>query len=280
MLREDGKVRVVLGGDTRGSTPTICEWLSTGLAAAGVELTFLGTVPTPVVAFAAHGVAGKNGVAGKSRVAAGVAVSASHNPYRDNGIKILDGEGYKWGPDKEAALEARLEAAVDPGAADLELTVDHGAIDAYLAALRGNFPRDVLDGFSVALDTGNGAASPYARELFESLGAKVCLRHAEPNGKNINAGCGSTNPEVVAEMVLSCECDAGFSFDGDADRVILADEKGQVRDGDVILYLWGRALKERGDLPGDRVVATSMSNLGLEVALRGAGIELERSDGC
>lgn len=264
-------LRVAIGGDTRGSTPELSSWLGAGLEAAGVEQSFLGTVPTPTVAFAARHLG----------AAAGIAISASHNPFPDNGIKILDGNGYKWGPDQEAALEARLQETAPPTNDAPELTVNRPAVDAYLDSLAASISAESdnpLSGLAVALDTGNGAASPYAKDLFDRLGARVEIANDAPNGQNINEGCGSTHPQVVADMVKNTGAAVGFSFDGDADRVILADEQGNVQDGDIVLYLWGRDLKSRGALPEDCIVATSMSNLGLEVALRNEGIKLERCD--
>lgn len=280
LARPGGKPRVVLGGDTRASTPELVNWLAQGLggqgSGRGVEVTFLGTVPTPAVAWVTRTLG----------AACGVAVSASHNPHPDNGIKLVDGEGFKWPPAWEAALEDQLEETAAADAEPVELTVDRGAVEAYLRSLvsaareghgadAGGLP---LEGLAVAVDAGNGAASPYAEKLFASLGARVTVINAAPDGRNINAGCGSTHPGALAELILASGGDLGFSFDGDADRVILADEKGEIRDGDAILYLWGRDLADRGALPGRRVVATSMSNLGLDAALAEAGISLVRCD--
>ncbi len=267
--------RIVLGGDTRASTPELCRWLAGELAGRGVEATYLGVVPTPCVAFSTVA-AGAN---------CGVTVSASHNPHQDNGIKLIDPEGFKWTPAAEVCLEQRMRPAEAAGGADpaalepVELVPDDAAVDAYrsslVASLDGLRP---LSGLEVALDAGNGAASAYAQPLFEELGARVDVVHADPDGRNINEGCGSTHPQVVAELVRASGADLGFAFDGDADRAILADETGQVRDGDAILYLWGKDLDRRGRLPGHRLVATSMSNLGLEVALARDGIVVQRCD--
>lgn len=268
-------VRVVIGGDTRASTPELVGWLAEGLGR-GVSVTYLGTVPTPAVAQVTRALGAD----------CGVVVSASHNLHRDNGIKLMDSEGFKWPPSREAALEAALEAAPAADTERVELEVDRRSVDGYLDSLAAAFrPADArrevgkdppLAGLSVAVDAGNGAASPYAEEIFASLGARVRVINAAPDGRNINAGCGSTHPEVVAELTRSAGADVGFSFDGDADRVILADERGEMQDGDAVLYLWGRDLAARGELPGRRVVATSMSNLGLEVALGADGISLVR----
>lgn len=271
LARERTAPRVALGGDTRESTPSLCRWLAAGLGTAGAEPVFLGTVPTPAVA----------AIVRKMGLAAGVAVSASHNLPPDNGIKLFDGAGFKWSPEAERELEEALETVQgdEREAALPELEVASDRVEAYLdtlvAAVGGGQP---FAGLHVALDAANGAASPFAGALFERLGARVSLAHAEPDGENVNRGCGSTHPEVIAELTRRSGADLGFAFDGDADRVILADETGEVRDGDVILYLWARELRERGELKGKAIVATSMSNLGLEVASRRHGIELVRCD--
>lgn len=269
--------RIVLGGDTRESTPVICRWLSEELVGRGVESTYLGVVPTPCVAF----------VTRARSATCGIAVSASHNPHQDNGIKLIDANGFKWSPEAELRLERRLEAEPTRTLCPpVELEIDKEAVLAYRSSLLGSLPRAdstpgdsrPLAGLAVALDAGNGAASAFARPLFEQLGARVSLVHADPDGRNINLGCGSTHPRVVAALVRETGADLGFSFDGDADRALIADDTGEVRDGDAILYLWGRDLARRGRLPGQRIVATSMSNLGLEVALRREGITVERCD--
>lgn len=262
--------RIVLGGDTRASTPVLSRWLAAGIAAGGAGYTYLGTVTTPAVAYVTRSLG----------AACGVAISASHNPHPDNGIKLLDGAGFKWQPAAEAEMEARLRAATAAGGGTApDLVVDRRAVATYLDALAESLPGErPLAGLAVALDAGHGAASPYARELFARLGARVTLIGAEPDGRNINEGCGSMHPEKIAQLTRESRSDLGFAFDGDADRVIFVDETGQVRDGDAILYLWGRDLRHRGRLPGNRLVATSMSNMGLEVALRRDGIELVRCD--
>jgi phosphoglucosamine mutase len=261
--------QVVLGGDTRESTPEICRWLAEGLAAGGVAVRYAGVIPTPGVAFLAKALGS----------AAGVVVSASHNPWPDNGIKLLDPDGFKWSDAAEHALERRLrarsagEAPPLPGA----LPVETGLGEEYLRHLAGTVPGTrPLEGLRVVLDTGNGAASSYARELFERLGARATLLHAEPNGRNVNEGCGSTAPAEMAARVVAEGADLGAAFDGDADRCILSDERGQVRDGDAILYLWATRLYHEGRLDPPKIVATTMSNLGLERALDREGIGIVR----
>ncbi|HEX6904164.1 MAG TPA: phosphoglucosamine mutase [Thermoanaerobaculia bacterium] len=272
-LRERGNgnpPRVVLGGDTRESTPEICRWLAAGLAAGGVELHYAGVIPTPGVAHLVQ----------KLGAAAGVVVSASHNPYPDNGIKLLDPRGTKWSDEDELALERRLTVGTAAEVPDLpagEPRVEEDLREHYLRYLASTLPGErPLDSLRVVLDTGNGAASGYARELFERLGARVTLLHAEPDGRNVNEECGSTAPGEMAARVAAEGADLGAAFDGDADRCILADDQGTVRDGDAILYLWASFLHRSGALEPPRIVATSMSNLGLERALAAQGIGLVR----
>jgi phosphoglucosamine mutase len=260
--------RVVLGGDTRESTPEICRWLAAGLLAAGVDLRYAGVIPTPGVAWLTR----------ELESAAGVIVSASHNPWPDNGIKLVDPAGFKWSDEDEAALENLL--APTPPVAEIPpsaLTVEPELRERYLRHLAATLPgQNPLAGLRVVLDTGNGAASGYAGELFERLGAQVVLLHAEPDGRNVNEGCGSTAPAEMAARVVAEGADLGAAFDGDADRCILADERGEVRDGDAMLYLWATCLHRSGRLQPPKIVATSMSNLGLERALAAEGIGLVR----
>jgi phosphoglucosamine mutase len=272
-LRERGNgapPRVVLGGDTRESTLEICRWLAAGLEAGGVDLHYAGVIPTPGVAHLVQ----------KTGAAAGVVVSASHNPYPDNGIKLIDPQGFKWSDEDELTLERRLLADRAQNVPDLPAgrpEIDTDLRERYLRHLAATVPgHRPLEGLRVVLDTGNGAASFYARELFERLGAQVTLLHAEPNGRNVNEGCGSTAPAEMAARVAGEGADLGAAFDGDADRCILADERGEVRDGDAILYLWATCLHRSGRLQPPRIVATSMSNLGLERALAAEGIGVVR----
>ncbi|HVR95632.1 MAG TPA: phosphoglucosamine mutase, partial [Thermoanaerobaculia bacterium] len=274
-LRQRGNPSVVLGGDTRESTPEICRWLAEGLIAGGVSLRYAGVIPTPGIAFLTRLLG----------AGAGVVVSASHNPYPDNGIKLLDPQGFKWSDEDEEALERRLAEDNNPVPDVQEIALDHLEADEalrehylrHLAATVATVPGErPLDGLRVVLDAGNGAASSYAGEIFERLGARVTLLHAAPNGRNVNEGCGSTAPEEMAARVVGEGADLGAAFDGDADRCILADERGSVRDGDAILYLWATCLRRSGKLEPPKIVATSMSNLGLERALDREGIGLVR----
>jgi phosphoglucosamine mutase len=299
------KPAVVLGGDTRASTAEICGWLAAGLAAGGAAVRYAGVIPTPGVAF----------LAGHLGAAAGVVVSASHNPYPDNGIKLLDGSGLKWSEAAEQELERRLglpapDAGVDgaqAGAAAPELDApapapqagaaapapDTALRESYLqhlvasvaaaaspptAAARSAGDRGArpLAGLRLVVDAANGAASAYAAELFARLGAAATVICAAPDGRNVNLDCGSTAPAAAAAAVVATGADLGAAFDGDADRCILIDEHGVVRDGDAILYLWATRLQAAGRLTPAAIVATEMSNLGLERALDRHGIAVVR----
>ncbi len=275
---------VVLGGDTRKSTPEISGWLASGLVPEGVEVRYEEDIPTPGIAYLVR----------RHGAACGIAVSASHNPVPDNGVKLFDGLGFKWTEEAEAELESELLAIRDaPGFASglasgltsgltsntaaTPLTRHKGLALEYFEALFASLPGEQpLAGLKLAIDCGNGAASAYGDPLFNALGATVHAMNAEPNGTNINAGCGSTHPEGLAARVLAIGADLGLAFDGDADRCLLIDEQGVVRDGDAILYLWARALAATDRLPGRKIVATSMSNLGLVRALAREGIEVVR----
>lgn len=262
--------RVVLGGDTRESTPEICHWLSAGLEAGGIDVRYAGVIPTPGVAYLVR----------ELDAAAGVVVSASHNPYPDNGIKLLDPQGSKWSDENELTLEKRLAEPIGMMPDGPMPTPEPDLRERYLAHLAATIPspedRRPLEGLEIVLDAGNGAASTYAGELFERLGARAIVLHKEPNGRNVNENCGSTAPGEMAARVASEGADLGAAFDGDADRCILADEKGTVRDGDAILYLWATCLHRSGRLDPAKIVATSMSNLGLERALAAEGIGVVR----
>jgi phosphoglucosamine mutase len=267
---EDERPTVVLAGDSRESTPALCAWLAAGLEAGGAAVRYAGMLPTPGVAWLVQ----------QLGAAAGISVSASHNPHRDNGIKLFDRAGRKWRP----ADERRLERALPGPAPDSDASTvaappeaDSALADLYLEALAGSLPAGrPLDGLRVVLDSANGAAAPYAAELFGNLGARVQSLNDAPNGRNINLDCGSTAPAGLAAATAAAGAALGVAFDGDADRAIFADEHGAVRDGDAALYLWATDLHHRGRLEPPRIVATTMSNLGLERALAEAGIGLVR----
>ncbi len=264
---------VVLGGDTRESTAEICRWLAAGLAAGGARCRYAGTLPTPGIARLARDL----------EAAAGISVSASHNPYPDNGIKLIDGGGFKWNEAAELALEERLGRAAAPeaavGFALPELEIEAALAERYLEELAATLPAGrPLSGFRLVIDAGNGAASALAGPLFSRLGAEVEILSAAPDGRNVNDGCGSTAPAAMAARVRQGGADLGAAFDGDADRAIVADERGQVRDGDAMMYLWATHLHRQQRLDPPAIVATSMSNLGLERALAREGITLVRCD--
>lgn len=281
LLEEHGNAaHLVMAGDTRESTPDLARHLLQGLGA-GLRVDWGGVLPTPAVAILARG----------SGADLGVALSASHNPFHDNGIKFFDHDGFKFDDDQEADLEARirseLEAVAEASGEGLlappELpTPDPRLLDAYLDALTASTTDSgrpaPLSGFRVVLDAGHGAAFRVAPMAFERLGAEVHVLCDAPNGRNINDACGSTAPEQAAARTRELGADIGFAFDGDADRVIVVDEQGAIRDGDELLVVLARAALQAGALEPAEIVATSMSNLGLERALQEDGISVARCD--
>jgi phosphoglucosamine mutase len=259
---------VVLGGDTRDSTPEVSSWVESGLVRAGAAVANAGVVPTPAVAALVR----------ELDAAAGVSISASHNPWRDNGVKLFDRSGFKWSQREERRLESRLGAAPDGvDGRDDASTPDPALGERYLAHLLAALPAPrALEGLRVAIDAANGAASPWARRLFEAAGARVEAFHDRPDGANINVGCGSTAMAEIARLTRETASDLGVALDGDADRCMVVDETGRVLDGDAILFLLARALKAAGRLDPAIVVVTEMSNLGLDAALVREGIEVVR----
>ncbi len=272
VLRREGGKRpcVVLGQDTRISGDMIEAALIAGFCSAGADVISLGVFPTAGVAYLAQIL----------DVDAGAVISASHNPFEFNGIKFFSHQGYKL-PD---AVELEIEALVEdsgpldhPEGAMLGRRRDAGdARELYLQYLRALVPAG-LHGLRLVIDCANGAVSDIAPTLFRELGAEVTSIHCAPNGLNINAHCGATHPEVVGQMVIELGADVGLSFDGDADRLLMADEHGRVINGDRIMALAGQALHAAGKLPGGNVVGTVMSNLGLERALERMGMKLIRT---
>ncbi|MGA3034753.1 MAG: phosphoglucosamine mutase [Terracidiphilus sp.] len=270
------KPRVLLGRDTRESSPWIAATLAEGLRVAGAEAESAGVITTPAVAFLArtHG------------FHAGVVISASHNPWQDNGIKLFGGDGFKLPDAVELAMETEIlhhasqVKVVDPRSftpveEDLAFQAD------YVQFLIDSVPDLWLADLSIVVDCANGAAAAVAPELFRRLNrdgrASLTLLNIAPDGRNINAGCGALHPEYVAKEVKARGASIGLTFDGDADRCMLAGAQGNVINGDAILLMAARDLKARGMLTGDIVVATSMSNMGLEAALKRSGIRMLRA---
>jgi phosphoglucosamine mutase len=269
-LRGDHRHRVVIGKDTRLSGYMMESALVAGFASVGMDVVLLGPMPTPAVAMLTRSM----------RADLGVMISASHNPFADNGIKLFGPDGYKLSDDDERAIEARLQNG--PKLAKPEMIGCARRIDdargRYVHFAKSTFPEHLrLDGLKIVVDCANGAAYHVAPEALWELGAEVIPLGVTPNGTNINEDCGSTYPQLVQETVVASGADIGLALDGDADRLIVVDEKGQLVDGDQLMALIALGLQRRGALKGDAVVATVMSNLGLERKLEGAGLKLVRT---
>jgi len=260
--------RFLVGRDTRESGSWIEAELAHGASGEGASVTSVGVVPTPAVAYLtrSHG------------YDAVVVISASHNPFEDNGIKVFSGKGEKF--------TERIEREVENIIADTSWDAREGEpahvphadlVGAYLNHLRAVLPESSsLAGFRLAIDCANGATTTVAPQLFTSLGLDIEVIGDQPDGRNINLKCGSTHPELLAQTVVRSGCRMGVAFDGDGDRAIFVDHAGQIVDGDAVLLMCGRQLQSEGRLKGSAVVATVMSNIGLELALRSLGIELVR----
>jgi phosphoglucosamine mutase len=258
-------VPVYVGFDTRESSPSLARAVLAGVSDAGALGYNLGVFTTPGVAIIAQ-----------RRGGVGVVVSASHNPYYDNGLKVLGIGGAKLDFATEAAVEAALNAAPPAQREDFDdVLVDPDAQHEYAEHLRHLVPGN-LTGLHLVLDCANGAASHVAHELFEGTGARVTTLHDEPNGRNINFQCGSTHPEDLRHAVVELGADLGLAFDGDADRLIAVDAKGTLRNGDDLAVLFSLDAHARGELEG--VVVTVMSNLGLHRALTSRGVEIIETD--
>jgi len=260
---------LLVGRDTRESGSWIEEELAFGAAGEGADVTSAGVVPTPAVAYLTRAY---------SEYDAGVVISASHNPYQDNGIKVFSGKGEKFTEDVERQVEAIVADASWRAATGDTMPVRRAAlVDAYLDHLRAVFPEsDRLSRFRLAVDCANGATTTVAPALFRSLGLDIVVMADSPDGRNINLNCGSTHPQALAALVVARGCQMGVAFDGDGDRAIFVDERGRVVDGDAVLLMCGRFLQREGRLKGNAIVATVMSNIGLELALKPLGIELVR----
>jgi phosphoglucosamine mutase len=255
----------LVGRDTRESGRRIEGDLTLGFTAEGAHVTSLGVAPTPAVAFLAQ----RHGVPA-------AIVSASHNPWTDNGVKIVAADGRKLPDEVEERIEAEMLEHVDDAIAPAQETADSGraALDAYVAHLLGVLDDRSLDGLHVVLDCANGAASDLGPRALTEAGARVRVINAQPDGRNINAGCGSTHPEGLQRAVRESGADLGLALDGDADRVLAVDERGELVDGDQIMVMTALDRHERGTLRGDAIVVTVMSNLGLRRALTAAGIDI------
>jgi phosphoglucosamine mutase len=278
LKRTSATARVVIGQDTRQSSQWIADRLWQGLASVGVEVRSAGAITTPGVAYLAR----------SQKFDAGVVISASHNPWTDNGIKVFSGDGYKLPDAHELAIEKEIFALLNdanalptadatpamasvPGEAELR--------HAYVGWLAANVKSD-LSRLRVAVDCANGAAAAEAPELFRALNVEATFLHSVPDGQNINEGCGALHPETVAAFVAEHkgQFDLGVTFDGDADRALFSDASGKVVNGDAVLLLASREMRARGALKNDTVVATTMSNMGLELALKQSGIRMLRAN--
>jgi phosphoglucosamine mutase len=259
---------VVIGMDTRESGQWLAEAVAGGLARGGVKTRFAGLITTPGVAYLTR----------IDRFVAGVMISASHNPYQDNGLKVFDHSGFKLPDEQEHRLEGEIFKLLDSSATvdSLPLAVDEGLDAQYVDFLATTF-QGSLKGMRIAIDCANGAAAHLAPELFERLGAEVYAIGCKPDGRNINLNCGALHVENVRKEVLARGADLGIAFDGDADRAMFISATGKLVDGDHVLLIVGRHLLAQGRLPGRQVVATVMSNLGLERALEQSDIRLIRT---
>ncbi|MBI3019570.1 MAG: phosphoglucosamine mutase [Deltaproteobacteria bacterium] len=278
LLREElnhtKTIKVVIGRDTRISGPMIESALSAGICSQGGLVRLAGEIPTPGVAFITFGM----------RADAGIVISASHNSYQDNGIKIFSPEGYKIPDDWERKIEAMVETQnfSEPAPTGAKVGEAEQIADAsgrYVEFLKNTFPKkQTLKGLKIVLDCAHGAAYKVAPLVFEELDADLIILNNEPNGKNINDRCGALHPERLQKVVLEEKADIGIALDGDADRLILVDEKGEVRDGDFVMAICGLELSRKGKLSKNTVVSTQMSNFGLEQLFHREKIGLIRTD--
>lgn len=257
---------LILGGDTRASRAEITAWLAAAIRAAGCDVRSAGVVPTPAIAYLVT----ELGAAG------GVVVSASHNPYTDNGVKLIGADGFKVDPAVEQAIEDRV-AEGEKTRAPSRVEDEPELADRYLDHLAASLPAgQPLAGLRIAVDAANGAGAPYAARLFTGLGADCSVTCDQPDGRNINLDCGSTCTGRIAAFTRATGSNLGVALDGDADRALLCDHRGRICDGDILLYVWATHLAARGELPGRRIVATTMSNMGLEKALEAADVDVVR----
>lgn len=267
------RYKILIGKDTRLSGYMLETALASGICSSGVDVLLVGPLPTPGVAFLTRSM----------RADAGVVISASHNPFQDNGIKFFSSDGFKL-PD---AVESRMEEMIFKGETDLNRPTASAigkafrisdAVGRYIVFLKNTFPRHLsLEGLRVVVDCGHGAAYRVAPEVLSELGAEVIPIGIHPDGENINRDCGSLHPEAARQAVLEHRADMAVSLDGDGDRAVFIDEKGEVLDGDHVLAICAKEMKEKAILKGGTVVATVMSNLGLELALQDMGLKVVRT---
>ena len=267
-----GESRFLIGQDTRESSQRIGDSVSAGIHAAGGTVVSAGVITTPGVAHLTH----------THEYNAGIVISASHNPWRDNGIKLFGADGYKLADEIELAIESEIFRFLGSVTSTTNSTFQSLPGDDSLRAEYERWLAEHVDtshfsGLRIVIDCANGAASPVAKELFSRLGLDVEIIHATPDGRNINENCGALHPEVVASAVRQGGADLGVTFDGDADRALFADHSGNVVNGDAIMLLLAREMKACGTLRNATVVATTMSNMGLEAALRAGGIKMLRA---
>ncbi|HYQ80987.1 MAG TPA: phosphoglucosamine mutase [Anaeromyxobacteraceae bacterium] len=280
MRRGPHRHRIVIGKDTRLSGYLLEQAIASGICSMGVDVELCGPLPTPGIAF----------ITQSMRADAGVVISASHNPYQDNGIKFFTRDGFKLPDETELEIERLALGRPDAGGAEafhaLRPTAKAigkawriaDAVGRYVVFLKSLFPRELtLDGLTVVVDCAHGAAYKVAPAVFEELGARVVALNVKPDGKNINDGCGAVHPEAMARAVQRHGAQLGLALDGDADRVIVADERGRIVDGDAIMAVVARALLAEGRLARNTVVATVMSNVGLERSLAEVGGRVVRT---
>lgn len=266
--------RIVIGKDTRQSCYMLENALAAGICSMGVDVLLVGPLPTPGIAF----------ITKSMRADAGVVISASHNPFQDNGIKIFSRDGFKLPDEVELEIEdlifSQKMAALCPVADEVGMaTRIDDAKGRYIVFLKHTFPQDYeLDDFHIVLDCANGATYGVAPHVFEELGAKVTCIGVQPDGTNINDNCGALHPQLVAEKVKETGADIGLALDGDGDRLIVCDEKGEIVDGDHIMAVCAKELLRQRKLKKKTLVTTVMSNMGLEVAMKGMGGSLVRTD--
>ncbi|MFC0328719.1 phosphoglucosamine mutase [Paenibacillus sepulcri] len=267
LTKQSSAPKVVIGLDTRISGHMLEAALTAGLLSIGVEVVKLGVITSPGVAYLTR----------QLKADAGIMVSASHNPFQDNGIKYFTGDGYKLSDETELEIERLMDAAADELPRPTGRAIGRATELPEAKWQYGDYLRTTIgsrfEGLRVVLDCANGAAFEIAPQLFRELGAEIVTIGASPDGYNINENCGSTHPEVLQAVVLSCNADLGLSFDGDADRLVTIDDKGEVLDGDFILSILGSALNEAGKLNHSTIVTTVMSNLGFLKGLDKAGLK-------